>query len=73
MRESVDKQEKAEKLPPQRKRQQGKRSDPDYIQVGAYIKRSTDKSVKRLLIDEDDLDFSDLVEKLLKKWIEENS
>lgn len=50
----------------------GKRSNTEYIQKGAYIKRTTDKSVKRLLI-ESDMDFSELVETLLNQWIEEQS
>jgi len=50
----------------------GKRSDPNYIQVGAYIPIELNKSVKRLLVD-DDKDFSDLVSKLLEQWVQENS
>lgn len=50
----------------------GKRSNPDYVQVGAYIKRSTDKAVKRLLIDNDEMDFSELVESLLLQWIDDH-
>lgn len=49
-----------------------KRSDSDYLQVGAYILKSTDKAVKHLLIDEGDMDFSDLVQSLLKKWVKEH-
>jgi hypothetical protein len=55
-----------------KRKQTGKRSDPDYLQVGAYILKSTDKAVKRLLIDEDDMDFSDLVQSLLEKWVKEH-
>lgn len=51
----------------------GKRSNPDYVQVGAYIKRSTDKAVKRLLIDNDEMDFSELVESLLLQWIDDHA
>lgn len=50
----------------------GKRSDPNYIQVGAYIPIELNKSVKRLLVD-DDKDFSDLVSELLEQWVQENS
>lgn len=53
-------------------RAKGKRSNPDYVQVGAYIKRLTDKAVKRLLIDNDEMDFSELVESLLVQWIDEH-
>ncbi|UBF30078.1 hypothetical protein K9N68_38485 (plasmid) [Kovacikia minuta CCNUW1] len=55
---------------PKRGRQRGKRSDPNYLQVGAYIPKSLDKDVKRLLIDQD-LDFSELVTKLLQEWVGE--
>lgn len=53
--------------PKKRGRQPGKRSNPDYIQVGAYIPKALDKAVKRKLLDED-IDFSDLVTKLLENW-----
>ena len=49
-------------------RQLGKRSNPDYIQVGAYIPKEVDRGVKRKLLDED-LDFSELVTKLLQDWL----
>ena len=54
--------------PPKKGRQKGKRSNPDYTQVGAYIPKSLDKEVKRKLLDED-IDFSDLVADLLIKWL----
>lgn len=47
----------------------GKRSNPNYEQVGAYIPKEIHKEVKKLLLDEDDLDFSDLVGTLLKQWL----
>ena len=53
---------------PKRGRQKGKRSNPDYTQVGAYIPKELDKAVKRKLIDED-IDFSELVANLLSKWL----
>lgn len=46
----------------------GKRSDPDYIQVGAYIPRALNKQVKRHLL-ETDQDFSELVGELLAEWV----
>ena len=55
-----------------KKKQTGKRSDPDYLQVGAYILKTTDKAVKRLLIDEEEMDFSDLVQHLLDMWVKEH-
>ena len=47
----------------------GKRSDENYAQVTAYIRRDTHKEVKRALFDEEG-DFSDLVQKLLEDWLE---
>ena len=47
----------------------GKRSDPNYIQVGAYIPIELNKSVKRRLVDTDQ-DFSDLVAELLDQWVQ---
>ena len=56
-------------IPPRKRgRQTGKRSNPDYIQVGAYIPKTVDRDVKRKLLDED-MDFSDLVTKLLQGWL----
>ena len=58
---------------PEPKRRQrkatGKRSDPNYIQVGSYIPKDLNKDVKRLLVDYEG-DFSDLVAELLKEWLE---
>jgi hypothetical protein len=54
--------------PAKKGRQKGKRSDPNYIQVGVYIPKSLDKDAKRLLIDEEG-DFSDLVTALLQDWV----
>jgi len=49
----------------------GKRSDPNYIQVGAYVPIELNKSVKRLLVDKEQ-DFSELVSDLLAEWVEKN-
>jgi hypothetical protein len=59
---------------PQRRRRKatGKRSDPNYIQVGAYIPKELNKDVKRLLVDTEG-DFSDLVTELLKQWVNQQS
>lgn len=55
--------------PAQRKRKKtGKRSDPNYIQVGAYIPRTLNEEVKIKLVRHDG-DFSDLITELLEKWI----
>ena len=50
----------------------GKRSDPNYIQVGAYIPIELNKSVKRQLVDTDQ-DFSELVAELLDQWVKSNN
>ena len=47
----------------------GKRSDPNYELVGALIPKELHKEVKKLLLDESDLDYSSLVEQLLSKWV----
>ncbi len=59
--------------PPKRRQRKatGKRSDPSYIQVGAYIPIELNKSVKRLLVDSDH-DFSELVTDLLTAWVRQN-
>ncbi len=48
----------------------GKRSDPDYKQVSAWIRRDThDRVLKRLFLYENKREFSDLVEALLQGWL----
>jgi hypothetical protein len=47
----------------------GKRSNPEYEQVTAYIKKETHRKVKMALLEQNGGDFSDLVEKLLEDWI----
>lgn len=66
--------EPAPEVPPKKRQRKatGKRSDPNYIQVGAYIPIELNKSVKRLLVDKDQ-DFSELVSELLAHWVRENN
>lgn len=52
----------------QRRKVTGKRSDPNYVQVGAYIPKDLNKAVKRSLVEYDG-DFSDLVTELLEEWL----
>jgi hypothetical protein len=47
----------------------GKSSDPDYAQTSVYLKRETIKKAQVRLIEED-FDFSELVENLLRDWVE---
>ena len=53
-----------------RGRPKGKRSDPDYEQVTAYIRKETYRQTKiALLSSEEGQDFSELVEQLLTEWL----
>ena len=48
----------------------GKRSDPSFEQVTAYIRRDTYQAIKIALLQEGDRrDFSDLTEELLGQWL----
>ena len=48
----------------------GKRSDPEYEQVSAYIRKETYKNIKiALLQSANHQNFSDLVEELLAQWL----
>jgi hypothetical protein len=54
-----------------RGRPAGKRTDPDYSQVTAYIRKSTHHGVKlRLLQEGQGREFSELVEELLAGWLQ---
>lgn len=46
----------------------GKRSDPDYTQVGCYLPRDLNNRVKVKLVG-DSRDFSDLTAELLEQWL----
>jgi hypothetical protein len=51
-------------------RRAGKRSDPAFEQVTAYIRKPTHRAVKiALLKEENSRQFSDLVEQLLASWL----
>lgn len=58
-----------QETPKPSRRSRGKRSNPDYEQVGAYIPKELNKRVKRRLIDEE-IDFSELVAQLLEEWVD---
>jgi hypothetical protein len=50
----------------------GKRSDPDYVQISAYIRKETHRLAKRKLLEEDsEQDLSDVIEELLSNWVSE--
>jgi hypothetical protein len=56
---------------PRRGRPAGKRSDPDYEQVTAYIRKHTHKDVKIALLQEGQgREFSELIEELLSGWLQ---
>jgi hypothetical protein len=60
----------SETQPPKRGRPKGKRSDPDYEQVTAYIKKETYRQSKIALLQQGEVqDFSLLVEQLLSEWL----
>ena len=53
-----------------RGRPKGKRSNPDFEQVTAYIRKQTHQEVKITLLQEGgDREFSELVEELLSEWL----
>jgi hypothetical protein len=47
----------------------GKRTNPDYCQANAYIPKVLRRDVERELLDIEGLDYSSLVEDLLRKWL----
>jgi hypothetical protein len=53
---------------PEPKQKTGKRSDPDYTQVGCYLPRDLNNRVKVKLVG-DSRDFSDLTAELLEQWL----
>jgi hypothetical protein len=51
------------------KTSRGKRTDPTYKQVGAYVKKDTYLQIQKLLLDKPQ-DFSDLVQELLTTYLD---
>ena len=47
----------------------GKRSDPDFEQVTAYIRKETRQTVKIELLKNGRQEFSQLIEELLQQWL----
>lgn len=56
-----------------RRRQAGKRSDPNYRQTTIYINLELDKKMKAAFLEDDIADFSEWVEKRIEEWLEERS
>lgn len=54
---------------PKKRNKSGKRTDPDFKQVGAYIRKETYLKIQRLLLEQPNKDFSDLVEELLTDYL----
>jgi hypothetical protein len=50
----------------------GKRSNTDYRQVSAYIRKDTHRRVKLALLEEE-RQFSELVAELLENWLDERT
>lgn len=48
----------------------GKRQDPGYQQISAYVRRDLYDNVRHALIGMKDTDFSDLLESWMKAWLE---
>jgi hypothetical protein len=54
-----------------RGRPAAKRSDPDFLQVTAYIRKETHRKTKiRLLEEGEGREFSELVEVMLEEWLD---
>lgn len=47
----------------------GKRFHPDYCQANGYVPKKLKREVDRALLEIDGLDYSTLVEDLLRKWL----
>jgi len=59
---------------PTRGRPKGKRSDPDFEQVTAYIRKDTHRQVKMALLAQgQNREFSELTQALLSAWLEQNT
>ncbi len=65
---SESKKQPAEKRKPGRPKV-GKSSNPEYVQVTAYVEDAVHIAVKKALLDLKETDFSDLVNDLLRKWV----
>jgi hypothetical protein len=60
-----------EEIPPQ-KEKKGKNSNPNYVQISAYIRKDTRLNAKRLLLGTEN-DLSDLIERLVSEWVDSHS
>ncbi len=53
--------------PTEASQKKGKRSDPDYTQISAYIRKDTHRAVMQAIVTKRDL--SDLIEELFAEWL----
>lgn len=64
----------AETEAPRRGRPPGKRSSGQHTQITAYIRKDVHRQVKiALLEDDDERDFSELVDELLASWVNDRT
>jgi hypothetical protein len=72
---SAKKSSQSSEAPAKRRgRPTGKRSDPDFEQTTAYIRKDTHHNVKiALLMEGEGREYSELVEELLSKWLKTHS
>lgn len=54
-----------------RGRPRGKRSDPNWEQIGLFLPVVLHRQVKKILIDRPDTDLSELVAELLQVWVDD--
>lgn len=47
----------------------GKRNHPDYCQANSYVPKKLRRAVEKQLLDIEGMDYSDLIEELLEKWL----
>lgn len=47
----------------------GKRDNPNYCQANAYVPKTLRRAVDKALFDVEGLDYSTLIEDLLRKWL----
>ena len=51
----------------------GKSSNPEFVQTTAYVEEAVHIAVKKALLDLKGMDYSGLVNDLLKKWVKSRS
>ena len=66
----VEVEEEVKSVAPKKINKSGKRTDPSYKQVGAYIRKDTYLQIQKLLLDKPDKDFSALVQELLSAYLD---